>query len=359
MTLYEYFSCNTKEELYERIKSGDATVKSLIDFIEFSKGTREINYTSISSPEDFVHFFNSTNFDKDLKTDKAIGLFVSSKNEPIHLTRIEVTSEKQLKSVLRESLNVGAVSAFFLFHHNESLSTIKMVEDYFETFGISVYDTFNYDSEQNKIYSHAAGMSYRMAALNAVSESELNYFQQKREEEIYKLKGFEEFATYFAEKEIIGQNIFKNNFKIKENLKVGYQYDNQETFGLIICDEKGDVLFVNELFRGGTSSAVVDQKVVAKELLSIENAKYAIVFHNHPSGFPEPSQEDIGVTNGIKNICEKLDMKLLDHYIIGKRRVYSFAEERELFVSEDKKYRQALKRDKEQLTKVKSRELER
>lgn len=52
-------------------------------------------------------------------------------------------------------------------------------------------------------------------------------------------------------------------------------------------------------------------------------------------------------------------MKLLDHYIIGKRRVYSFAEERELFVSEDKKYRQALKRDKEQLTKVKSRELER
>lgn len=193
MTLYEYFSCNTKEELYEKVKSGDATVKSLIDFIEFSKGAKEINYTSINSPEDFVYFFNSTNFDKELKTDKAIALFVSSKNEPIHLTRI---SEKKLKSVLRESLNAGAVSAFFLFHHNESLSTIKMVKDYFETFGISVYDTFNYDSEQNKIYSHAAGRSYRMAALNEVSESELNYFQQKREEEIYKLKGFEEFATY-------------------------------------------------------------------------------------------------------------------------------------------------------------------
>src|SRR5699024_11367125 len=56
---------------------------------------------------------------------------------------------------------------------------------------------------------------------------------------------------------------------------------------------------------------------------SREDVSKVAVFHNHPSGKPEPSLEDMNVTKGLKKVSEKLDIQLLDHFIVGKRNVFS------------------------------------
>src|SRR5690625_7051941 len=54
--LYEYFNCSSKEELYQKVKDDDASVRSLVDFIDYSKGSIENKHKGITSPQDFMDF---------------------------------------------------------------------------------------------------------------------------------------------------------------------------------------------------------------------------------------------------------------------------------------------------------------
>ena len=55
-----------------------------------------------------------------------------------------------------------------------------------------------------------------------------------------------------------------------------------------------------------------------------KNASGLILAHNHPSGETDPSKSDIGLTNTLKNICETMNIRLLDHLIVGKYGYFSF-----------------------------------
>lgn len=77
---------------------------------------------------------------------------------------------------------------------------------------------------------------------------------------------------------------------------------------------------------GGTSSTVIDKKVVAK--VAIEQLADAVILvHNHPSGSCLPSQADIKETGELKKALDLFDIALLDHVIIGSNEFYSFATE--------------------------------
>src|SRR5699024_12391536 len=84
-------------------------------------------------------------------------------------------------------------------------------------------------------------------------------------------QGFDEFTSFFANQEIVGCHMLKDNTKVKKSLKVGYQYDWQESFGVIACNSDGEVVSVNELFKGSPNASIVDKKVFTKELLSGED----------------------------------------------------------------------------------------
>src|SRR5699024_1735844 len=140
--------------------------------------------------------------------------------------------------------------------------------------------------------------------------------------------------------EITGLDVAKDNMKVKKSLKAGYQYDWQESFGVIACDEDGRVIAVNELFKGSQNASIVDTKVFAKEILSRNDIANVAVFHNHPSGNPEPHVEDMKVTKDLKTLSEKVDIQLLDHIVIGKKNVYSIAKEMPEYVSDNQDYKQ-------------------
>lgn len=77
---------------------------------------------------------------------------------------------------------------------------------------------------------------------------------------------------------------------------------------------------------GGLDVSVIDNRRVVKIALE-QNAKGVILFHNHPSGNPTPSNADIKETERLRKALEVFDMKLTDHIVISDSRYYSFAEE--------------------------------
>jgi len=90
----------------------------------------------------------------------------------------------------------------------------------------------------------------------------------------------------------------------------------QEVFGCLMLDNKHRVITFRELFRGSISSASVYPREVVKQALA-DNAAAVILAHNHPSGVAEPSQSDIHITKRLTQALELVDIRVLDHLIIG------------------------------------------
>lgn len=90
----------------------------------------------------------------------------------------------------------------------------------------------------------------------------------------------------------------------------------QEVFGCLMLDNKHRVIVFRELFRGSINSASVYPREVVKQALA-DNAAAVILAHNHPSGVAEPSQSDIHITQRLSQALELVDIRVLDHLVIG------------------------------------------
>jgi DNA repair protein RadC len=102
----------------------------------------------------------------------------------------------------------------------------------------------------------------------------------------------------------------------------GYKH---EVFACLFLDNQHRIIKLEELFRGTIDGASVYPREVAKQALQ-HNAAAVIFAHNHPSGIAEPSQADKLITQQLKQALELLDIRVLDHFIIGDGEPYSFAE---------------------------------
>jgi len=100
----------------------------------------------------------------------------------------------------------------------------------------------------------------------------------------------------------------------------------QEVFWIILLDRRSKVISVEEIHVGGMSAMVVDPKIIFQRALE-RKACSVILSHNHPSGATSPSIEDIRLTEKIKAAGNFMDIKVLDHIIIGEGAYYSFADE--------------------------------
>lgn len=98
-----------------------------------------------------------------------------------------------------------------------------------------------------------------------------------------------------------------------------------EVFCVIFLDNRHRVLAFEELFRGTIDGASVHTREVVKRALA-HNAAAIILSHNHPSGVCEPSQADETITRKLKSALELMDIRLLDHLVVGDSRCESFAE---------------------------------
>lgn len=103
------------------------------------------------------------------------------------------------------------------------------------------------------------------------------------------------------------------------------QYNAEEVFILITLNTKNIVTGYFEVHRGTINTSLVHPREVFKRAL-LNNARYIMVAHNHPSGDPNPSKEDIQITERLKEAGNLLGINLLDHIIVGEDKYISLKE---------------------------------
>ena len=94
---------------------------------------------------------------------------------------------------------------------------------------------------------------------------------------------------------------------------VGYEH---EIFACLFLDSRHRLLEFAEIFKGSISCTTVHPREIVKEALRL-NAAAVIFAHNHPSGETAPSPQDIELTQKLRQILHHIDVKVLDHVIIG------------------------------------------
>lgn len=99
----------------------------------------------------------------------------------------------------------------------------------------------------------------------------------------------------------------------------------QEVFACMYLDNQHRLIRYEELFFGTIDGASVHPREVVKRVLKY-NAAAVIFAHNHPSGLAEPSQADRRITDRLKSALLLVDVRVLDHMIVGDDEVLSFAE---------------------------------
>ncbi|MBX9136554.1 MULTISPECIES: DNA repair protein RadC [unclassified Clostridium] len=156
-------------------------------------------------------------------------------------------------------------------------------------------------------------------------------------EEASKIKGIKKVKAC----QIIAMMELFNRFKTlksqKENLKISSPKDvstllinemsnfKQEVFKLILLNTKNIIIGTKDVFKGTLNSSIVHPREVFKEAVQRGSANI-IVCHNHPSGDPNPSKEDIDITLRLKECGNIMGIGLLDHIIIGNNKYVSLKE---------------------------------
>ena len=128
---------------------------------------------------------------------------------------------------------------------------------------------------------------------------------------------------YFAESLPVGESI-RSPLDTEKFLQARMRHLGHELFCCLYLDNRHRVLRFDELFRGTIDGTSVYPREVVKEALSV-NAAAVILAHNHPSGVAEPSQADERITLRLKSALELVDIRLLDHLIIGAADTTSLA----------------------------------
>jgi DNA repair protein RadC len=131
-------------------------------------------------------------------------------------------------------------------------------------------------------------------------------------------------TKYFEEK-MIGSNPLSAPEEVVNFSKVYLAEKSDENLMAVFVNSKNKVVGYEIISEGTVDAAVVYPRKIIRKTLD-NNANGIILVHNHPSGDPAPSSDDISLTKAVKNAAASMDIRLLDHIIIGKNGYLSFLE---------------------------------
>ncbi|WP_395693079.1 DNA repair protein RadC [Piscinibacter sp.] len=134
-----------------------------------------------------------------------------------------------------------------------------------------------------------------------------------------------ELARRSLQQRLADRPAFDSPAAVKEYLCAKLAGFEHEVFAVLFLDTQHRLIEYAEMFRGTIDSASVYPRELVKEALRL-NAAAVIVSHNHPSGNPEPSRADEVLTQRLKSALALVDVRVLDHFVVGRGQIVSFAE---------------------------------
>ena len=120
-------------------------------------------------------------------------------------------------------------------------------------------------------------------------------------------------------------DVLESSAATRDYLRARYRNCSREIFSCLFLNSQHHVVKLEELFTGTLDGAAVYPREVVKRALH-HNAAAVILAHNHPSGVAEPSQADIRITRRLKQALGTVEVRVLDHLVIGHAQVVSLAE---------------------------------
>ena len=146
-------------------------------------------------------------------------------------------------------------------------------------------------------------------------------------EQAESIRTFKDISNYVFKKRInkdidaFTQVEHVTNFLINK-----YKGSTREEFGVLYLNSKNRLLSDVVVSTGSSTKTIIDFLKIASSIESL-GATAIIVYHNHPSGDNKPSEQDITSTNSLKTFLKYLNVRLLDHFILGFNDYYSFVNE--------------------------------
>ncbi len=157
--------------------------------------------------------------------------------------------------------------------------------------------------------SYAAVLSAEVEALRG--------FSGLGETAVAAIKSVQASAVYLARSEVMNKPVLSNGAAVQNYLQATMANLSYEQFRLLLLDRKNTLIADEVISEGTVSETAVYPREILKRAIQLD-ASALILVHNHPSGDPSPSKADISMTNEIMEACEKLDVQVHDHIIIGK-----------------------------------------
>jgi DNA repair protein RadC len=134
-----------------------------------------------------------------------------------------------------------------------------------------------------------------------------------------------ELARRYMSERLAETDALTNSDLTRDYLRARLRDYTHEVFACLYLDNQHRVTAMEELFQGTIDGAAVYPREVVKRCLH-NNAAAVIFAHNHPSGLAEPSHADIAITQRLKTALNTIDVRVLDHVVVGRTEVVSFAE---------------------------------
>ena len=140
------------------------------------------------------------------------------------------------------------------------------------------------------------------------------------------IKAALEIAKRFSQEEIRRGESFGSSVDVFNHYREQLGSLKKEEFHVLLLDAKNRKLKDVRVSEGSLTSSLVHPREVFQPIIR-ESAAAAILVHNHPSGDPMPSQEDLQITQRLREVGEVMGVHILDHLIIGKGRYISFVDD--------------------------------
>lgn len=161
--------------------------------------------------------------------------------------------------------------------------------------------------------------------LFAASEQEFSQTPGLGRAKYAQLQAIKEIAHRHQHERIARQEVLSNPNETRCYLQLRLEHYPYEVFACLFLDNRHRIICYRELFRGTIDGASVYPREVIRYVMKY-NAAAVIFAHNHPSGVAEPSQADRTITRRLKEALDYLDVRVLDHVIVGHQETVSLAE---------------------------------
>ena len=198
------------------------------------------------------------------------------------------------------ALSDAELLAIFLRTGSYGKPVMSLANELLESFG-SLYLLM---SAEKKAFKQVKGVGdAKLAQLHAVAELGRRFFQAQ----------------------LARENVLESPHLTQQYLQSMLAHQEREIFMTIFLDNQHRVLQARQMFTGTIASVEVHPREIVREALKL-NAAALILAHNHPSGHAEPSAADRDITQHIKQACLLMNIRVLDHLVIGRGEYVSFAE---------------------------------